>query len=155
MNYICHLNFSCSTHYELRMFFFRFAGGNLLLMCVISLLRIALKPSLVLKASAHMQVMVLYIMSFELPTSKASLIPLDFSADSFHPWNASVWICIKVFSVFINTLCKSTSALNMSLYVSKKPLICTFVCRPNRPRMTTWMSAICYLLHITLVWVCF
>lgn len=65
------------------MFFFRFAGGNLLLMCVISLLRIALKPSLVLKASAHMQVMVLYIMSFELPISKASLIPLYFSADSF------------------------------------------------------------------------
>ena len=38
---------------------FRFSGGNLLVTCVISLLRIALKPSLVLKASAHVQVMAL------------------------------------------------------------------------------------------------
>ena len=74
---------------------FRFAGGNLLLTCVISLLRIALKPSLILKASAHMQVMELFVtdnlvllMSSDLPVlSKVSLIPLDYlqTADSIHP----------------------------------------------------------------------
>ena len=42
-------------------------------------------------------------MSSEMPMSKASLIPLDQlqTADSIHPWSASVWMRTKIFSVIL------------------------------------------------------
>ena len=58
--------------------------------------------------------------------------------------------CVQRFSLYLLTHCVSLPkrSIYASLNVSQKPLICTCVRRPNRPSMTTRMSAICYLVHI-------